>query len=170
MGKIETLAKGCLLAGAAFTSTSAGAAVIYTFESYSTYSLGETLATFTYESPSFVTTDTDFTPDSCTVTVPAGQSCVDPQQLMPDFGPGYDTVGLRLNDTTYYFYFDDGVMGSIGSYKTVLFGDDQAGRLTVALAGAIPEPAAWLMLIVGFGAIGGAMRSRAVRQRSALAR
>ena len=38
-----------------------------------------------------------------------------------------------------------------------------------ALGGAVPEPATWAMMMIGFGAMGGAMRSRRRRRFSALA-
>ena len=39
-----------------------------------------------------------------------------------------------------------------------MFGLDGAGTVTVAAVAAVPEPAIWLTLITGFGAVGGAMR------------
>jgi hypothetical protein len=33
--------------------------------------------------------------------------------------------------------------------------------VTIALAGAVPEPATWAMMIGGFGLVGGALRRRA---------
>lgn len=35
-----------------------------------------------------------------------------------------------------------------------------ASRLTITTSGAVPEPAAWAMMLAGFGLVGGAMRRR----------
>ncbi len=42
------------------------------------------------------------------------------------------------------------------------FGNDpnQAGSLTISAVGAVPEPATWAMMLLGFGAVGFALRRR----------
>jgi hypothetical protein len=60
---------------------------------------------------------------------------------------------------------------------TVTFGDTSSPsfdafniqRLTVTTAGAVPEPATWAMMIVGFGAIGLTMRRKTARKNMAIA-
>jgi hypothetical protein len=51
-----------------------------------------------------------------------------------------------------------------GSYTFTIvghsYGDAQYGGNTTIQAAAVPEPASWAMMIVGFGAVGGAMRRR----------
>ena len=67
-----------------------------------------------------------------------------------DFSVGTDGL-LRLE---YFESFDDGNVSpdAVWNSGTLTFTYD-------AVAGAIPEPASWALLILGFGAIGGAMRS-----------
>jgi hypothetical protein len=72
-----------------------------------------------------------------------------------DFFPGMQTVNF---DVSGIVSFDFTASGS-------LFGEDtvQLDNITYTLDdvnGAVPEPASWAMMIVGFGAVGGAMRSR----------
>ena len=43
------------------------------------------------------------------------------------------------------------------------------GTITSKLASAVPEPASWLMMIVGFGGIGAALRRRTAHQGKAVA-
>jgi hypothetical protein len=59
-------------------------------------------------------------------------------------GPAWGTGSLEL------FYWDSNSFDNFGQIKF----DISADR------GAVPEPATWAMLVLGFGAIGGAMRSR----------
>ena len=60
------------------------------------------------------------------------------------------------------YYFADGAFSAPGTYDTVLFGQDQAGRLVVTNLGGpgVPEPASWAMLIAGFGLMGAVQRRR----------
>ncbi|NJC09317.1 PEPxxWA-CTERM sorting domain-containing protein [Polymorphobacter fuscus] len=44
-----------------------------------------------------------------------------------------------------------------GAYTLSFFGP---GEIVLASAGAVPEPAAWAMMIAGFGLVGGTMRQR----------
>ncbi len=46
------------------------------------------------------------------------------------------------------------------------YGDNRLGAFSVAQAAAVPEPATWAMMLIGFGAIGVAMRRR--RRSSAI--
>lgn len=71
-----------------------------------------------------------------------------------DPGRGYD-VALGLGAV-----FSLAVGGS-GTLNTVtLFGSGAPGAVVVPPPGAVPEPAAWAMMIVGMGAVGFAMRRR----------
>jgi PEP-CTERM motif len=61
------------------------------------------------------------------------------------------------------YYFADGALTREGSYSSLLFGSAQAATLRVSLVptgGAVPEPATWAMMLVGFGAMGTAIRRR----------
>ncbi len=42
-------------------------------------------------------------------------------------------------------------------------GNDYSGNFRVSALTAVPEPATWALMILGFGAVGGAMRRRTVR-------
>ena len=68
-----------------------------------------------------------------------------------DFNVGADGL-LRLE---YFESFDDGSISpdAVWNQGTVTFTYDTIG-------GGVPEPAAWALLMVGFGAVGGAMRAR----------
>lgn len=59
---------------------------------------------------------------------------------------------------------------SFGNVSGLTFGSSATAPVTITLnRGAVPEPATWGMMIIGFGAIGGAMRSARVRSRVVLA-
>lgn len=72
-----------------------------------------------------------------------------------EFGTG-DPVVLRLSQS-----------GSYSVAGGASYGDDRLGA--VGLAGAVPEPATWAMLILGFFAAGAAMRGRKAQARMACA-
>ncbi|HEX4180985.1 MAG TPA: PEPxxWA-CTERM sorting domain-containing protein [Caulobacteraceae bacterium] len=75
------------------------------------------------------------------------------------------------------FFIGDGSLGGItaptGATRLYLGTVDgyqwsnNAGAFSVNVAGAVPEPATWAMMLTGFGAVGAAMRSR--RRQVALA-
>jgi opacity protein-like surface antigen len=50
---------------------------------------------------------------------------------------------------------------TFGAY--VLSTDNQLGRGAISFGNAVPEPATWALMILGFGAVGGAMRRRQVK-------
>jgi PEP-CTERM motif len=62
------------------------------------------------------------------------------------------------------YYFAAGALSAPGTYDTVLFGQDQAGRLVVTNLGGpgVPEPASWAMLIAGFGLMGAVQRRQRI--------
>lgn len=68
-----------------------------------------------------------------------------------------------LNDGQHYSFASGGVIA-----LNTVFSDDlpEIGLGFHTLAqGAVPEPAAWAMMLAGFGAIGGAMRRRHISKR-----
>lgn len=69
------------------------------------------------------------------------------------------TSGEHLS--TFYFGYDDQVTSADNDY------DDMIIRATVTSA--VPEPATWAMLLVGFAAIGGALRVNRRKAKPALA-
>ena len=71
-----------------------------------------------------------------------------------------DTVRLQLSQS-----FGFSVNGGLAFY-----GADRLGTVELAAAGGVvPEPATWAMMIVGVGAVGGAMRRRRVSTRVSFA-
>ncbi len=64
-----------------------------------------------------------------------------------------------------FYYFNSGAFETAGHHATVLLGAQQAGTLNVYFS-AVPEPATWALIILGFGAIGYAMRRQRSRRRS----
>lgn len=70
-------------------------------------------------------------------------------------------LGIRFGTQGNYFYGYARFAGS--QIQTIAFQD--VANVGI-LAGAVPEPATWALMIVGFGAVGGAMR----RKRSATVR
>lgn len=80
-------------------------------------------------------------------------------QFVSGNGLGFDTAaGTSVN-----------LFASVGNYRVNSTNPFQTGFVdasaTLVATGAVPEPASWALLIVGFGAIGSALRNR----RSALA-
>jgi len=55
------------------------------------------------------------------------------------------------------FYLREGTDSTFSRYA---YGNLSARSVTIVEAGAVPEPATWTMLIVGFGLVGGVMRRR----------
>lgn len=157
----------------------ADAAVKYVFTATSSSSLvGEqiTNAGFTLVLPDFLTTDTTFpvaSMENCfvaTTAQPAGATCGSADLYLSNT---YNYIGLEvntlLNPMTYqYYYFTPGAFGTPGSYEAMVFGEQQGAQLDVSrVSDAVPEPATWAMMLLGFGLIGGAMRS-ARRRRSSI--
>ncbi len=70
-------------------------------------------------------------------------------------------------DNIYTFVLNTGAAAPTRLYFGVTDGiySDNGGsfNLEITQLGAVPEPATWAMLILGFGVIGGAMRQRRVR-------
>lgn len=161
-----TLAVAAFLAS--FAITPAEAAVIYSFQSFSTVEFGPTLGSFTYVSPGFITTDFSVpTPANCTITTPSFLSCAPTQVFQGDAGgQPVDAIGFGINNGSvfaghYFYYFPDGAFSAPGTYLSDLTRlPDQVGRLTVSL---VPEPVTWLLLLAGIGSVGVALRRRRAR-------
>ncbi len=71
-------------------------------------------------------------------------------QARPGLLTGF-TQTVRAGDTIGY------VIDKNGSF----FNDSTGFNFSLSLAAGVPEPATWAMMIVGFGLVGGAMRTRA---------
>jgi len=140
---------------------------LYQFDATSAYS-GDNYGSFTYSSPTAVTGYTflnNSDMDSCTVTAPALPSCAF-VQLIPDY-ISYDSVWFNgTGGSSNVYYFTEGAFSTAGTYSTVLFGSNQAATLHVSFVEdrGVPEPAAWAMMVTGFGLAGAAMRRQARTQ------
>jgi len=70
--------------------------------------------------------------------------------------------------TNYYFGYQlfsgpvSAPMFELGSYDLYISGEAPVAQLTITAvsAGAVPEPASWAMMLIGFGAIGSTIRRR----------
>lgn len=165
-------------------STAADAAVTYTFNgSYTTDRnsnndpIASQTATFTFTVPTFLSGYNDVTPSSCQ-TNDVRFVCGLTQRLEAyptGFGSavGGDYVGLNLANAdgsglgTGFYFFRSGALSAAGTYSNEGYpnpgggyGNAGAATLLVSEFGAVPEPATWAMMIVGFGMIGFAMRRR----------
>lgn len=153
----------------------AAAMVTYAFEGLSAFA-GNNYGRFSITLPDYV---------SATSVFPASQfsSCEvlsNPQLSCGAHGFTFATVstfGINSNMIEFavtdgqselnrtFFYFELGAFAADGVYDNIIFGSDQAGRLTVSSGGGgggggpvIPEPATWALLISGFGVVGAALR------------
>lgn len=181
------MALGLSLLGAA---SPAAAMVRYEFTAFSTFPTAwfefgaepETVSGgFTLEVSNFISSTEIFSPaqllsfsatGSLTGALAAGSQAFIVQ-------PGFDSsvqfgfVGGPDNfEAKAAYYFSEGAFSAPGTYETVLFGEDQKGRLVVTNlggggGGAVPEPATWAMMISGFGLVGGTLRR--ARQQGATA-
>jgi hypothetical protein len=156
----------------ALAASPANAAVRYDFQAFSSFPLGEPQDVVT---GNFSLTLADFITSSTTVPFAGLSSCsatgsvtgvmlCGEQTLSPVEGFN-DFVGFGffqpLGFSAVYYYFTPGALSAVGTYDTVLFGQEQAGRLTVSVVGgAVPEPGSWAMMIAGFGLVGGVMRRK----------
>lgn len=75
--------------------------------------------------------------------------------LVGRIGGAYQLIGANFSGSAWN-------TGALELYYWDTFSDDNFGSITfdIATAGAIPEPRSWMLAIVGFGVIGGALRSR----------
>ena len=159
-----------LLLTAILPLQSAQAAVIYSFETFTRGSGEPYLASFSYVAPDFITSNTLIpTPSNCMVTEPSPSGCGPTQHFYADStgiaGPLdlYDAVEFSPSFSNYYYYyFQNNAFGAFGTYDTVIFGTDQAARLTISASTSvpIPEPGGWAMMLVGFAVLGAAARRR----------
>ncbi len=168
----------------------AQAAVTYTFTGDYTSARNSSgdpiqtdIATWTVTLADFITSATDITPASC-LTNNASFTCSATQRAEPfpnGFGPGVlgDYLGLNLDEVgggsgTGFYFFQTGALGAVGTYGTIdpSGGFGNAGKATLVVSGfatAVPEPATWGMMLLGFGLVGSAMRRRTATRVSALA-
>ncbi|WP_251567154.1 PEPxxWA-CTERM sorting domain-containing protein [Erythrobacter sp. 3-20A1M] len=87
-----------------------------------------------------------------------------PRATAAPYSNGDNFLGLRVGSAGNYFY------GFAYTTNTTLnsFGFQTTPNTAItATAGGVPEPATWALMLLGFGALGWAMRSRKPRLRSA---
>ncbi|WP_287407479.1 PEPxxWA-CTERM sorting domain-containing protein [Sphingopyxis sp.] len=78
--------------------------------------------------------------------------------------------GLSSNTNDFIFHFSPYTLTARAfSYSTVGFNSIASGNVALSEAGAVPEPATWATMLLGFGLIGGAMRSALRRPKLAVA-
>lgn len=159
----------------------ASAAVRYTFTAYSGPEInGEQIngGGFSIVVPNYIASDQSFTSGSlinCSVSTtvqPVGGSCGDQDfYLSTAFNYiGFETT-TALNPATYaYYYFIAGAFSAPGTYTSLSPLEEKTGQLLVEnLADidtpAVPEPASWALMMLGFGAAGFALRRRPVHDR-----
>ena len=150
------LSLGCIAAPAS-------AAVSYTFDAPG-------LASFSFQTDSFIVGDTRFTSGQTTNCTYFGISCSASNSFSALLSPGRfypDLVGISNAFGSFDTRFDSGSLEVIGTSSGV-FATERT--LTVSnvesVPGAVPEPATWAMMLLGFGGMGVSLRRR---RRSAVA-
>jgi hypothetical protein len=87
-----------------------------------------------------------------------------------DFG-GLNNVGFDISGRTGTAFFSNGASLytiNLGTAAATSLGGIGSGSLIgLTVAGGVPEPATWGLMILGFGAVGGAMRTRSARKPAA---
>lgn len=174
MSLLRPLAATAALVLALAGTQPAGAAVRYVFTAHSSFE--NISGALSYTAPNFIT-DNRFVSvaqmDACVVTTPAAASCTAASPFFANTSgvsssgnDDYDLIGFQTSVGQPAYYFANGAFGAVGTYQTVEFGADQAATLVVKSVAGVPEPAAWMTLLLGFGALGGVLRSRQTRFRS----
>jgi opacity protein-like surface antigen len=134
---------------------------------------------FDYSSASFVTSFSNVTPSSCSISgtfyVCSAQQTLDPSASSFPPGVNADYIGFNVDNAdlsgggTGFYWFQLGALGAVGIYSNAGHPDPGSGygnagpaTLTVRsdAIGAVPEPASWALMLGGFGLVGAAMRRR----------
>lgn len=152
-----------LAVASAMTSASADAAVTYRFDDPS-------LGGFTLTTSDFATdwlTAQDATLSDCNADA-GGGTCSD-ATLWPGFSSSlgsHDRVDFRIrrvecggscsSTTSHGVIFEAGAFAKEGTYK----GSFSNAVLTVSRVAAVPEPATWAMMMLGFGIVGYSLRRK----------
>jgi hypothetical protein len=159
---------GGLAAAALSWATAGQAAVIYDFKWFADDDpQAALLGSFRFTAIDFITGRIDVNPedlDACAVSFP-GSKC-SAQALDPDsaaFGePGFDVVVFNYNQVASrvrpaVHFFEDGSFRTAGVHEQIV--SDYISQLTVTVVpNAVPEPATWALMILGFGLAGTGIR------------
>jgi hypothetical protein len=104
----------------------------------------------------------DQTPNIGPCAYPSATPCADAVSVSILAGSG-----TFMANGTEYTLFIDGFRNAAGAFSSSFIGDENTattanivGRFAPAVAGAVPEPASWAMMVGGFGLLGAAMRRR----------
>lgn len=138
-----------------------------------TYSFSGEHGSFSFTTDQFVAGASEVSAldlNSCQTSLPM-LHCISMQFFSDssDFAPysppmdvvAFGEAGPAVGNHSFY-YFADGALRSSGVYSTVGF--FKGTLIVTGVPGAVPEPTPWVVMIGGFGFVGGAMR---VRRRTA---
>ncbi len=155
-----------------FAACAAPAAAAVQYDFVGTSSFGGAYGSFSFIAPAFINSSSTSGTSialanltSCSVTF-GGGTC-GAQVLFNNTSSMTQTPSDAISFGTSSgagaaFYFADGAFTNFGTYSNIIFGSQQAATLRVSLvqAAAVPEPATWAMMLIGFAGIGLASRRR----------
>jgi len=143
---------------AALVSQTVLADVQYSFTALSSTDFnGESFTgSFSVVVPDFITANTTIpvaSLSSCSAVSSLGPaSCID-QNFYPHFGTGpfndalaFGVSSAATPNVNFYYYFDEGDFGQLGTFQTNSVLSNQTGTLTIT---AVPEASTWAMMAVG---------------------
>ena len=106
------------------------------------------------------------------ITLTTSSPAVDfPSAILSGLGGPYNLVEIDDDGTNEFWRLANPVTLGASQYTLAINGNNSGagslgGSITIRQANAVPEPATWAMMLIGFGAVGFAMRRR---QRPVLA-
>jgi len=146
-----------------FAEAAAAAPLTFDFSTFEPFVGGNVSFTYAVDSPppfeTFIESSSlsSFSPrlarvrfgDTCVVFGPSAPVACDRVEVI---------VNTSFGSTHVVRYFQDGALVNSGTYSQLIGSNAQ---LTVSeVATAVPEPASWIMMLLGFGAVGSVLRSR----------